>query len=64
MLQGLSPSLATESYSAFHLATRWRQQVLAHRQQCIHGDHRMDDLGLRVVEGDDVPPMLTQIFHK
>ncbi|XP_052773013.1 uncharacterized protein LOC128211918 isoform X1 [Mya arenaria] len=60
-VKGFSESLSAASRSAYLLATRWRQQLLAHRQHRaeISG---LDDLGLRIVEGNDLQPSLTHIF--
>lgn len=62
VFQGFLPSLSTESESAFNLATRWQHHLLLHRQHGAHGGG-MDELGLRIVEGDDLPPSLVQIFQ-
>ncbi|XP_053407384.1 uncharacterized protein LOC123547184 isoform X2 [Mercenaria mercenaria] len=61
-VKGLSPMVTEDSESSILLATRWRQKYVAHRQQgVLDGD--TDELGLRIVEGDDLPPSLTQIFQ-
>lgn len=61
-IQGLSHTALEDSESSILLATRWRQKHAAHRQQGVL-DNNTDDLGLRIVEGNDLPPSLTQIFQ-
>ncbi|KAH3787332.1 uncharacterized protein LOC127842268 isoform X2 [Dreissena polymorpha] len=60
-VKGVQPSLHTESPSAHQLAMRWRQQLTAHRQDCVL-ESDLDLLGLRIVESGTLPPSLTQIF--
>ena len=62
LFQGLSHTATEDSESSLLLAARWRQKHAAHRQQEVL-EWDTDDLGLRIVEGNDIPPALTQIFH-
>lgn len=61
-VKGLSHTSLEDSESSVLLATQWRQKHVAYRQRGIQ-DSDTDDLGLRIVEGNDLPPSLTQIFQ-